>query len=73
MIYVGANDGMLHGINASTGKESMAYVPAVIYSNLSMLTAPTYTHQYFADGSVTVGDTFYKSGWHTLLSGALAG
>jgi type IV pilus assembly protein PilY1 len=73
MIYVGANDGMLHGINASTGKESMAYVPAAIYSNLSMLTAPTYTHQYFADGSVTVGDTFYKSGWHTLLSGALAG
>ncbi|NNM59069.1 MAG: VWA domain-containing protein [Legionellales bacterium] len=27
MVYVGANDGMLHGFNANTGSEVMAYVP----------------------------------------------
>jgi len=73
MIYVGANDGMLHAINASTGKEVMGYVPAAVYGNLSMLTAQTYTHQYFVDGAVTVGDAFYNSAWHSLLASALAG
>ncbi|MCO5398438.1 pilus assembly protein [Ralstonia soli] len=72
MIYVGANDGMLHAINATTGNEVMGYVPAAVYSNLSTLTAPAYSHQYFVDGAITVGDAFYKSAWHTMLAGALA-
>ena len=35
MIYVGANDGMLHAFNASTGVETIAYVPTPVYRNLS--------------------------------------
>lgn len=31
MIYVGANDGMLHGLDALTGAETMAFLPAAIY------------------------------------------
>lgn len=31
MLYVGANDGMLHAFNADTGKEVFAYVPHTIY------------------------------------------
>lgn len=60
MIYVGANDGMLHGFDASTGQEKIAYVPSMVYENLSRLTASNYStnHRYFVNGSPTVGDVF---------------
>ena len=74
MIYLGANDGMLHAINTTTGVEAMAYVPSVLYSGLSQLPDLNYSHRYFADGSPTVGDVFYASNWHSLLvSGLRAG
>jgi type IV pilus assembly protein PilY1 len=67
VIYVGANDGMLHAISAATGNELFAYVPAALYGGLSQLSSPSYGHRYFADGSPTVGDVFYDNAWHTLL------
>src|SRR3569833_2796857 len=73
MVYVGANDGMLHGFDAATGVEKIAYVPARVYSNLSKLTAPTYTHRYIVDGTPSIGDAYYSNAWHTLLVGSLAG
>ncbi|MHB1245191.1 MAG: pilus assembly protein [Sulfuriferula sp.] len=73
MIYVGANDGMLHGFDAGTGNEKLAYVPSPVYSNLTQLTSPTYSHRYFVDGSPTVLDGFYGGAWHTVLVSGLAG
>jgi type IV pilus assembly protein PilY1 len=67
VIYVGANDGMLHAIDAATGNELFAYVPAAVFSNLSQLTDGAYSHRYFVDGPPTVGDVFYAGGWHSLL------
>lgn len=67
VIYVGANDGMLHAFNADTGDEMLAYVPSALYSELSKLSGSTYTHRYYVDGSPTVGDVFYNGNWHTLL------
>ena len=58
MIYVGANDGMLHGFNADTGNEVFAYVPRAVYSKLSELTAADYYrdhHLAFVDGGPTQG------------------
>ena len=78
IIYVGANDGMLHGFDASSGKEVMAYVPSSVYRNLSSLTGQSFSnsagapHHYFVDGSPTVGDLFYGGSWHTMLVGGLA-
>jgi type IV pilus assembly protein PilY1 len=78
-IYVGANDGMLHAFDARTGVETLAYVPTAVYRNLGALTTqrlaqtssdPT-PHQYYVDGSPTVGDVYYGSAWHTLLAGGL--
>ncbi|HXX84785.1 MAG TPA: PilC/PilY family type IV pilus protein [Casimicrobiaceae bacterium] len=79
-IYVGANDGMLHAFDANTGAEVMAYVPALVYRNLSALTTQSLSanagdptpHRYTVDGSPTVGDVFYGGAWHTVLAGALA-
>lgn len=67
VVYVGANDGMLHAFNAQTLEEIFAYVPAALYPSLTQLSSPAYTHRYFADGSPTVGDVFYAGAWHTLL------
>ncbi|MFZ2267189.1 MAG: PilC/PilY family type IV pilus protein [Azonexus sp.] len=69
MVYVGANDGMLHGFSAATGEELLAYVPGEMYRLrngrwvLNKLTETDYgkngstnTHRYFVDGTPTVVD-----------------
>jgi type IV pilus assembly protein PilY1 len=71
MVYVGANDGMLHGFNANDGQELIAYVPRAVYSDLTRLTALPYPHRFYVDGPPTVGDVFYASAWHTVLVGGL--
>jgi len=74
-LYTGANDGMLHAFNADTGKELFAYVPAAIYSGLSRLTAPGYTHRYLVDGNAYAGDAYIGAtpAWKTVLLGTLGG
>ena len=69
MIYVGANDGMLHGFDATTGEELLAYVPSDVYRlrnsrwGLSKLTEADYgktgstnAHRYYVDATPTIGD-----------------
>ena len=85
MVYVGANDGMLHGFNSGTyigevdgrpkfsngdGVETFAYVPATVYGNLSALASPDYNHRYFVDGSPSAGDAYIGGAWKTVLVGS---
>ena len=56
MVYVGADDGMLHGFDASSGKEVFGYVPASVIPNLPALANPTYAHQFYVDQAPYVGD-----------------
>ncbi|MGI9303123.1 MAG: pilus assembly protein [Gammaproteobacteria bacterium] len=86
VIYVGANDGMLHGFKAvpqanGGGEEIIAYVPDRLFGNLSRLSAPDYIdkHRFFVDGDPVVGDAFFAAPddsnakhWHTILIGTLA-
>jgi type IV pilus assembly protein PilY1 len=67
MLYVGANDGMLHGFNAETGAEVFSYVPSALFPTLSKLSGSSYNHGFYADGSPASGDVFYGGAWHTLL------
>ena len=74
MIYVGANDGMLHAVDAATGQEKFAFVPNGVFSNLNTLTSSTYNlaHRFFVDGSPSAGDVkFNDNSWHTVLVGGL--
>ncbi|RAP38597.1 hypothetical protein B1207_01590 [Legionella quinlivanii] len=73
VIYVGANDGMLHAFDAKAGNELFAYVPAEVFPKLNLLTDPNYTHQFYVDGSPTVVDVFINSQWRTALVGTLGG
>ena len=72
LVYVGANDGMLHAFKATNyipgtttldpkrGYEKLAYVPRTLYKNLANLSSTTYNHQFYVDGSPTIVDAFYK-------------
>lgn len=73
IVYVGANDGMLHAFNASNGKEVYAYVPSMVFGNLSKLTTDPYVHTYFVDGELSSGDMYdtVSTSWRTLLVGGL--
>ena len=64
MIYVGANDGMLHGFDARIdhadgGKEAFAYVPSFLFDGVTApardgllaLANRTYLHRYFVNAS----------------------
>lgn len=62
IVYVGANDGMLHGFNANNGDEVLAYVPYAVFKNLSQLTSAGYSHRYYVDGAPTVGDAYAQFG-----------
>jgi type IV pilus assembly protein PilY1 len=64
MLYVGGNDGMLHGFAAQDGAEKIAYVPRGVIPNLTLLTDPQYNnkHKYFVDGSPMTGDVDMNGG-----------
>ncbi len=63
MVYVGANDGMLHGFDAETGEEKFAYIPSSVYSTASdlglhYLTDPDYLHRYYVNATPAIADVY---------------
>lgn len=82
VLYVGANDGMLHAIkvvdaaskvDSTSGTELWAYVPTMVMSNMYMLADEEYAskHRFFVDAAPVVGDIFDGSNWRTILVGGL--
>lgn len=79
MVYVGANDGMLHAFNAVAEplepvndlKEQFAYIPGSVYTNLAAYSKENYNHKYIVDGTPTIIDAFYSGTWKTVLVGGL--
>jgi type IV pilus assembly protein PilY1 len=83
VVYVGANDGMLHGFNDDNGQEVIAYIPSVVYENLDDLANPDYEHKYFVDAGPNIIDVYLDDTpdpntgtngvWRTVLAGGLNG
>jgi type IV pilus assembly protein PilY1 len=87
VVYVAANDGMLHGFNAGTGVEMFGYVPNKLIdtsqrfqNDLDQLASIVYAHRFFVDLTPTVEDVYMpESGgtltksWNTVLIGGLRG
>lgn len=72
VIWVGANDGMLHAFNADTGQEIFAFVPKTAITNgLNDYSSPTYAHKYFVDGDIAVADAYDGTNWRTILVGTM--
>lgn len=86
MVYVAANDGMLHAFDATIGQtdsgtEKWAYIPPMVLPSLYRLADKNYpaNHQYYVDGAPTVGDICSRAPaascraneWKTILVGGL--
>lgn len=69
MLYVGGNDGMLHGFDATDGSEKIAYIPDGLTAKLPLLTTDNYQHSYFVDGSPFTADVYNGTAWKTYLAG----
>jgi type IV pilus assembly protein PilY1 len=85
VVYVGANDGMLHGFRASDGMEVLAYVPSTLASSqpgsgLHYLTEPAFrsAHRFYVDRTPAISDVYIPStdggsdrAWRTVAVGGL--
>ena len=74
VVYVGANDGMLHGFDAKSGKELLAYLPSNLFSTVASagyhyLTQADYQHRYYVDATPTVNDVYINKSWRSVLVG----
>lgn len=79
-VFVGANDGILHAFNASTGDELFGYIPSWMGPKLAALTVKSYAsnHQSYVDGTPTVaeaktGNNGDATDWKTVLVGGTGG
>ncbi|MGE4236361.1 pilus assembly protein [Hydrogenophaga sp.] len=79
VVYVGGNDGMLHALSGTDGRELFGYIPGSLLGKLNGLSDFNFRHQYFVDSTPMVGD-FERTGstaaapnWGTMLVGGLGG
>lgn len=70
-VFVGANDGMLHAFDASTGNERWAYVPSMLIPKMVSLPSTGYVHDYFVDGSIAIANVPLAGTSTPVLVGAL--
>ncbi|MBE2262826.1 MAG: hypothetical protein IAE92_08785 [Burkholderiaceae bacterium] len=73
VVYVGANDGMLHAFRADDGKELFAYIPRAVATQLNKLTHPSYVHRPYVDGVPLISEAQVGSSWKTLLVSGMGG
>jgi len=73
-VYVGANDGMLHAFDGTTGDEVFAYVPNGVLGATGQLADPNYgaspQKRYYVDGQIALSDAHDGSDWQTVMVGA---
>ncbi len=72
VIYVGANDGMLHAFNNTDGSEKFAIIPRSLLGKLKNLRS---VHDFYVDSSPKAYDVYFKGEgkWKTVLISGLRG
>jgi hypothetical protein len=72
MIYVGTNDGMLHGFKNTDGNEKFAIIPKSLLGKLRNLKS---THEFYVDSSPKAYDVYFQSDskWKTVIVSGLRG
>ncbi|MEX1237985.1 MAG: PilC/PilY family type IV pilus protein, partial [Pseudomonadales bacterium] len=80
LIYVSANDGMMHAFEADTGDEHLAFVPNAVMTGtfnrkIVELLNYEYTHKYLMDVTPAINDVFVdpagglNKSWRTMIVG----
>lgn len=70
VVFVGGNDGMLHGFRDSDGREIFGFIPRILLPGLSALASPSYGHRYYVDGQLTESDAYLGGSWQNVLLGS---
>jgi type IV pilus assembly protein PilY1 len=66
IVLAGANDGMLHAFQESTGTELWGFIPPDQLGQLDLLARLSGGHQFFADSSPVVADVKIGGTWKTV-------
>ncbi|MGB7294405.1 MAG: PilC/PilY family type IV pilus protein [Candidatus Aminicenantales bacterium] len=74
VIYVGANEGMLHCFDLVTGEERWAFIPYNLLPKLRNMWAVDtvnnsryFAHDVYVDGTPAVADVYINAQWRTVL------
>jgi hypothetical protein len=69
IIWFGANDGMIHGVDARTGYEVWAFIPFNLLPKLKTLLdgQPVHQFEYFVDSSPKIAEVKMSGEWKSLL------
>jgi len=74
VLYVGANDGMLHCFDTATGEELWGFIPYNLLRKLQNMYAVDagnntryFAHDVYVDGTPTVADVQINGAWRTVL------
>ena len=69
IIFVGANDGMFHAIDARTGYEVWAFIPYNLLPKLRMLASgqPVEQFNYFVDSSPKIAEVKIGAAWRSVV------
>lgn len=65
MLYIMANDGMLHGFNANTGEEIFAYIPGAVLPKFIRYSSANYAGEFMLDGQLA----YYEAAGKVYLTG----
>jgi type IV pilus assembly protein PilY1 len=78
LLFVPANDGMLHAFNPDTGVEKWAYIPPQVWPTLTQLGEKNYGlsngHRFYVDATPIVADvkdTSASATWKSILIGGM--
>jgi type IV pilus assembly protein PilY1 len=74
VVFVGANDGMLHAFDGSNsadgGTELFAIAPNGSLGKMGRLLSPKYEHTFFVDAPPAQGDAYLGGQWKTIVAAA---
>lgn len=73
VVFVNANDGMLHAFNNTDGKEAFAYIPGFLANKLSNLPDLDYSHISMADATPAIGEAQIGTTWRSVLVSGVGG
>lgn len=73
MLYVGANDGLLHAFDARTGSELFAYLPQALLHVAAAAASTHYSPGPLLDGAAATAEVLVAGHWKTVLVSGMGG
>lgn len=71
LVYVGANDGMLHAFDWGDGSEHFAFIPPALLPALHQLSSSSAAPRAWVDGSPGQGEALVGGQWRSVLASGM--